>query len=96
MAINTIKKRQIAAAALFAAENIPGVDKKTLRRLLELVEVSGEFNWITRQELLEKMRLLLKYIPGSCRFSLLILAELLEAELSAFQPALVLAPAGSC
>lgn len=95
MTAQTIKKRQIAAAALFAAETIPGIDKKTLRRLVELVDVSGELAWITQQELQEKMRLLLKYIPGTCRFSLLVLAELLEGDLLVTRSG-VLAAAGTC
>jgi hypothetical protein len=95
MDMRTIKKRQISTAALIARETIPGVDEKTIRWLLELVEVSGELTWITRDELKEKMRLLLRYIPGACGYSLLVLAELIETDLTGNRtPAF--APAGVC
>lgn len=74
---NQIKKQQVEAAALFAISNIPELDPTTTRRYLELVNATS-FDPISRDELCEKMRLLLKYVPSSCYFSLLILAELLD------------------
>lgn len=71
----------IVGAADFAVKHVQGIDRKTMRWLVELVEVSGDGGWITEGELLEKMRLLCKYIPGSCRYSMLVLAELLELNL---------------
>ena len=72
-----IKKQQVEAAALFALSNIPEIDPTTTRRYLELVNATN-LDPIDRDELREKMRLLLKYIPNSCYFSLLVLAELLD------------------
>ena len=72
-----IKKQQVEAAALFALSNIPEIDPTTTRRYLELVNATN-FDPISRDELREKMRLLLKYIPNSCYFSLLVMAELLD------------------
>ena len=72
-----IKKQQVEAAALFAISNIPEIDLTTTRRYLELVNATS-FDPISRDELREKMRLLLKYVPNSCYFSLFILAELLD------------------
>ncbi len=72
-----IKKQQVEAAALFALSNIPEIDPTTTRRYLELVNATN-FDPISRDELREKMRLLLKYVPGSCYFSLYVLAALLD------------------
>jgi hypothetical protein len=71
----------IVGAADFAVKHVQGIDRRTMRWLVELVEVSGDGGWITEGELLEKMRLLRKYIPGSCQYSMLVLAELLELNL---------------
>jgi len=95
MYLKPIKKQLIAATALYAATNMPGIDQKTMLRLLDLVETSGEFSWITGQELIEQMRLLLKYIPGTCRYSLQVLAELLELSLPGNRPA-AWGAAGTC
>lgn len=71
----------IVGVADYAVKHVQGIDRKTVRWLVELVEVSGDGGWITEGELLEKMRLLCKYIPGSCHYSMLVLAELLELNL---------------
>lgn len=79
--VKTIKKQHVEAAILFAIDNIPGIDEDTLQKFLEFVNVTGNFGSISQEELLEKMRLIRKYIPGSCGYSLLTLAELLEMDL---------------
>ncbi|MCB0167064.1 MAG: hypothetical protein KDI79_22745 [Anaerolineae bacterium] len=73
-----INQEKVEAAVLFAVQNIPGVDKATLHKFLEFVNTRNDFGGITTHELLEKMRLLRKYIPSSCEYSLMMLAELLD------------------
>lgn len=73
-----IDKRHIEATILFAIQHIPEVDVGTLELFLELVDATGgSFGSITDKQLLQKMIVLVKYVPGSCRYSLLMLAELL-------------------
>ncbi|MCB0191455.1 MAG: hypothetical protein KDJ65_05880 [Anaerolineae bacterium] len=74
----SIKKERVEAAVLFAAKNIPGVDENTLHKFLDFVNTTNDFGLITKHELLEKMRLIRKYIPSTCQYSLMMLAELLE------------------
>lgn len=76
--VKQVKKQHIEAAATFAAQNVPGTDEDTLQKFLELVNITGNFGTITEGELLEKMQLIRKYIPGACAYSLFILVELLE------------------
>ncbi len=78
---NKLSFQYIAGAADFAVKHVQGIDRKTMRWLVELIEVSGEGGWISEGELLEKMYLLRRYVPGSCRYSLLVLADLLELNL---------------
>lgn len=74
-----IHREHVEATVAFAIEHVPGMDSKTLKRFMEFVNASGdEVGAITKHELLEKMRLLLKYIPSSCTYSLVTLAELLD------------------
>ena len=80
-----IKREKVEAAVTFAAQNIPGVDKATLHKFLEFVNTSNDFGTVTTHELLEKMRLLRKYIPNSCEYSLMMVAELLD--LNTHEPA---------
>jgi len=70
--------QQVKAAVAFAIENIPAMDIWTLQKYLEYVNVAGSDALISKAELLEKMRLIRKHLPKSCRDSLLMLAELLE------------------
>ena len=77
-----IKKLHIQETIIFAGKNIPGVDQKTLEKLLELVNADGTHGIISQEKLLTKMRLILKYIPGVCVQSLVILADLLELPIS--------------
>ena len=80
---NRFSFQYVAGAAKFAEKHIHGIDQKTMRWLVELVEVSGSSGWVTEYDLLEKMRLLRKYVPGSCQYSMLVLADLLELNLPA-------------
>jgi len=73
-----LKKLQVADTVAFAIENIPIVDKTTLEKFLQLVHTTGTFGLITQEQIINKMRLTMKYIPDACPHSLLILAELLE------------------
>lgn len=73
-----VKREKVEAAVLFAVQNIPGVDKTTLHKFLDFVNTTNDFGAITTHELVEKMRLLRKYIPSSCEYSLMMLAELLD------------------
>ena len=72
-----IDKRHIEATILFAIQHVPETDVGTLERFLELIDATGSFGSITDTQLLQKMTVLVKYVPGSCRYSLLMLAELL-------------------
>jgi hypothetical protein len=80
-----IKKIHVEAAVAFAIENIPGTDTDTLQKLIELVNVTGNFGAIPQAELLDKMHIIQKFIPNTCGFSLYILAELLDIGIT--QPA---------
>ena len=75
---NGFKKLQVADTVAFAIENIPSVDKRTLEKFLQLVHTTGTFGIITCEQLVNKMRLMMKYIPNACPHSLLVVAELLE------------------
>jgi hypothetical protein len=73
-----ISVQQVKAAVAFAVENVPALDGWTLQKFLEYVNVAGSDASVSKGELLEKMRLIRKHLPKSCRYSLLMLAELLE------------------
>jgi len=72
------KKNQISDTVAFAIDNIPSVDQHTLEKFLQLVHTTGTFGAITPPQLINKMRLTMKYIPNACAHSLLVIAELLE------------------
>jgi len=72
-----IKKLYLQETVQFAIANIPDIDQKTLEKLLDLVNAEGTHGSISPEQLVAKMRLILKYIPGACAPSLTILAELL-------------------
>jgi hypothetical protein len=74
-------KQHIEAAALFAIKNVPNIDQETLEKFLELVNITGNFGSISDVQLLQKMRLLSKYVPDICQYSLFIMTELLEIHL---------------
>lgn len=78
--IEGIKKQQLETAIAFVIEQVPDIDAWTLHKLLDYVNVTENFSSITKGELLEKMRLMRKYLPSACRYSLIMLAELLELE----------------
>lgn len=73
----TINKRHIEAAVMFAISHIPQVDATTLEKFLELVNINGNFGSLSDQQLLQNMALLVKHVPSVCGMSLLTLAELL-------------------
>ena len=76
--IQSIKKLHVKNTVEFAINNIPGVDEGTLEKFLELVNARGNFGEINEGEIIEKMNLIMKYIPGACARSLLTVAELLD------------------
>ena len=78
--IEEIKKQQLETGIAFIIEQVPDVDVWTLHKLLDYVNITENFSSITKNELLEKMRLMRKYLPSACRYSLIMLAELLELE----------------
>ena len=77
---NEIKKLHVEQMVLFAINNIPEADSTTLQRFLELVNAGGTFGTISHRQIIKKMHVVLKYIPGACVHSLLILTDLLEIE----------------
>ncbi len=77
---NEIKKLQLEEMVLFAINHIPQVDSTTLEQFLELVNAGGTFGTISHEQVLKKMHQVLKYIPGACVRSMLILTDLLEIE----------------
>jgi len=79
-----INKRDVAATVLFAINNIPHANEETLERFLELVNATGNFGPVSQRELIHKMILLKKYVPKTCNYSLLALAELLGIQLTGY------------
>ena len=79
-----INKRDVAATVLFAINNVPHTDEATLERFLDLVNATGNFGPVSHRELIHKMILLKKYVPETCDYSLLALAELLGIPLTAY------------
>ena len=73
-----IDKKHIATVIIFAIKYIPNTDAATLNIFLELVNLTGSFGWITDQQLLAQIRLMMKYVPGTCGDSLLTMIELLD------------------
>lgn len=73
-----IDKKHIATAILFAVKHIPHTDEVTLHKFLELVNTTGSIGWMSEQQLLAEMQLMLKRVPGTCRDSLLTVLELLD------------------
>ena len=79
-----VEKRCVAAMSTFAVENIPDTDPTTLTKFLELVNVAGSHHdWLSAQQLCDKMQIMIKYVPGTNVESLLILAELLNVPVPA-------------
>jgi hypothetical protein len=73
-----IDKKHITTAVLFAIKHIPHTDEVTLHKLLELVNTTGSIGWMSEQQLLAEIQLMLKRIPGTCGDSLLSVLELLD------------------
>lgn len=76
--IQPIKKLHVEATVQFAINHIPNVDEDTLVKYLELVNVTGNFGTISKEQLALKMLLIIKHIPNACQDSLQTLGELLE------------------
>jgi len=72
------KKEHVAETVTFALNNIPDIDQPTVEKFLQLLHTTGTFGLITPDQIINKMRLTLKYIPNACAHSLFIIAELLE------------------
>ncbi len=77
---NEVKKLYVEATVNFAVNHIPNVDQRTLEQFLELVNVTGNFGTVNRQQICEKMQLIAKHIPNACVQSLTTLGELLDVE----------------
>lgn len=77
---NEIKKLHLEGIVLFAINNIPNADPNTLKHFLELANTGGTFGTISHDRIIRKMNQVLKYVPGACLNSLLILMDLLEIE----------------
>ena len=75
-----IKKLHLEGIVFFAMNNIPNADPNTLKHFLELVNSDGTFGTISHDQILSKMNQVLKYVPGACLNSMLILIDLLEIE----------------
>jgi hypothetical protein len=73
-----IDKKHVATVILFAIKHVPNTDEATLNKFLEMVNLTGSFGWITDEQLLAEMKLMMKYVPGSCADSLLTVIELLN------------------
>jgi hypothetical protein len=69
-----VKKLYISETVFFAINNIPAVDRTTLEKFLELVNATGTFGVLSHEQILTKMRLMLRYIPNACPHSLDILS----------------------
>ncbi len=72
-----IEKKHVAAMTTYAVRHIPDTNEETLRKFLELVNLTGSLGWISEKQILEKMHFMTKHIPGTCHQSLLTLLELL-------------------
>ncbi|MEM7342682.1 MAG: hypothetical protein AAF485_00435 [Chloroflexota bacterium] len=77
----SIKKVQLEEMVMFTITHVPQIDTTTLTQFLELVNVGGNYGLISHQHIVEKMRLIMKYIPGACIHSLLTLMDLLNIDL---------------
>lgn len=78
MCQTTIRKLFIEETALFAINNLPQVNQKTLEQFVDLVNATGNYGTISHEQYLTKMNLAMKYLVQPCSDSLLILADLLE------------------
>ncbi len=77
-----IKKLHLSETVAFANSYIPGIDQSTLDKLVELVNANGAHGCINQVQLIQKMQMILKYIPGTCVHTLLVLVDLLEISLA--------------
>jgi hypothetical protein len=77
----TLKKRHIADTIAFALSSLPQTDQHTLEKFLALVNIGGSHGALNLEEVVNKMRLTMKYVPQPCPETLLIVADLLEVPL---------------
>jgi hypothetical protein len=75
-----IKKYQVEMTVQFAMQNIPTIDRNTLEKFSELITATGNFGPVSEIEIIEKMNLIIRYIPGASVQSLQIVAELLDLQ----------------
>lgn len=73
-----ISKLHLHETVRFALEAIPDIHVNSLEKLVELVNTDGSHGTICQERLIAKMRHVLKYVPGACTESLLIVVDLLE------------------
>lgn len=81
-----ITKRAIADMTTFAINHIPSVDKPTLKKFLELVNVEGAHGSLSYQQFIEKVQAMVKYVPNTDTDSLTTLADLLNLTPKPGQP----------
>jgi len=79
--VHQLEKKHVGAMVAYAVRHVPGCDEATLHRYLELVNLTGSMGWISDEQLVEKMRFMLKHVPGTCTHSLVTLVELLAVYL---------------
>jgi hypothetical protein len=77
-AASGIEKRYIVAMSTFAIKHIPGTDPVTLEKFIELISVGGTHGSLSDKQLVEKMRIMVKYVPDTNLHSLLTLIELMD------------------
>ena len=75
---DAIKKLHVEATANFAISHIPTVDEDTLVKFVELVNITGNFGSISKEQLAFKMNQILTYIPDACEQTLRTVGDLLE------------------
>ena len=73
-----VKKLHLEKTVLFAINHVPQVDPVTLKLFLKLIKTEGEAGFMSHEQILQKMHQLLKYIPGTCPQTMLVLIDLLD------------------
>jgi len=93
----TIQKLHLEETISFAIQHNSHLDPTTLRKLIELVNTTGNYGTISYEELIQKMVKLVKCMPNIHLHSLAVLAELLDLpvtinQLPTYQPIRQLPP----
>lgn len=73
-----IDKKHVAAMSAFAIKYIPDTDSNTLNQFMELLNTNGSHGWLSAEQLLVAMRVMVGCVPGTHVDSLLTLIELLD------------------